>query len=492
LEKHILSKSTFLRGLQCHKSLYLYKNFIQLRDTPSAEQQAIFSRGNRVGVLAQKLFPGGIDATPTKKNNYIAAVEKTQFLINSGAEIIYEAAFQYNQVLAILDVLVKKEGKWYAYEVKSSIKISHIYVMDASLQYWVITNSGLAIEDISLITLSSKYIKKGDLNLHELFAITSVLKDVAKNQDAITDQANILIELASTAEMPDVPIGEHCFTPYNCDFMGNCWKNVPHNSVFEITGLSKAEQFALYSSGVRTIDEIPAKNNLDKNVNIHLATSKKFDVHIQKEALKKFVDELTYPLCFMDFESFMPAVPLYEGTKPYQHIPFQYSIHVQESASSTTKHLEFLAEQGFDPRIDFIDNLLEHLKEASTILVYDALMERNILNGLKKDFPEKSEGIDFVLSKLKDLMQVFQERIYYHPLMKNSHSIKSVLPALVPELGYETLKISSGSIAMIAFEKLQTETDMFRAMETREHLLEYCKLDTLAMVKLLEVLKRSI
>ena len=140
MEKHILSKSTFLRGLQCSKSLYLYKYFIQRRDSVSPEQQAIFNRGNNVGLLAQKLFPGGTDATPSKRSNNIEAVTNTRKLIESGAEVIYEAAFQHEQVLAILDVLVKKDGQWYAYEVKSSTKISPTYLLDASLQYWVITN----------------------------------------------------------------------------------------------------------------------------------------------------------------------------------------------------------------------------------------------------------------------------------------------------------------------------------------------------------------
>ncbi len=490
-EKHILSKSTFLRGLQCHKSLYLYKNYIQLRDKPSAEQQAIFSRGNNVGVLAQKLYPGGVDATPAKRSDNVAAVQKTKELIEQGVEVIYEAAFQYNKVLAILDILVKKEGEWFAYEVKSSIKISNTYLLDASLQYWVITNSGLPLADMSLITLNNQYLKNGDIDLSSLFSSTSGLKDVLKNQEMITEKSANLKHVALSAAMPEIPIGEQCFSPYNCDFMGTCWKNVPKNSVFELSGLPKSEQFALYSSGIRTIDEIPKKNELDKNINVHLKSIAEGEIHVNKPQLKAFIDKIQYPLCFMDFETFMPAIPLYDGTKPYQHIPFQFSIHFQETEHSETKHLEFLAEQGSDPRKAFLQNLLLHLKGAATILVFDALMERNVLNGLKKEFPEFENDINLILSKLLDLMQVFQERYFYHPLMKNSHSIKTVLPALVPELSYSNLAISSGSIAMIAFEKLQNESDMFKALEVREQLLEYCKMDTYAMVKLLEVVKKS-
>ena len=489
MEKHILSKSTFLRGLQCAKSLYLYKNFIQTRDMVSAEQQAIFNRGNNVGVLAQKLFPEGIDATPAKRSNSLAAVENTKKLIDSGVEVIYEAAFQYEQVLAILDILVKKEGKWHAFEVKSSTKISHTYILDASLQYWVINNSGIPLEDISLVIINNQYVRDGAVDLDKLFSIRSVKKEVLLNQELVEEKVNLSKAVIHDGVMPAVNIGEHCFSPYSCDFMGTCWKHIPPGSVFDITGIKKAEQFNLYNAGIKMIADIPEKNELDKNANIHIQAVKNNAVIIDKEAVAGFLKKIEYPLFFMDFETFMPAVPIYDKTKPYQHIPFQYSLHYKKTKDAKLEHFEFLAEQGFDPRRAFVESLLKDTESAGTILVYDVLMERNILNGLKNDFPEYAAEIDLRLKRMIDLAQPFQNRSYYHPAMKNSFSMKSLLPALVPELSYSNLKISSGSIAMIAYENLQKETDMFRILETREYLLEYCKLDTLAMVKVFEVLE---
>lgn len=490
MEKHLLSKSTFLRGLQCAKSLYLYKNFIQLRDAPSAEQKAIFNRGNNVGLLAQQLFPGGVDATPAKRSDSLAALKKTQDLIASGTSIIYEAAFQYDGVLAILDILVKENNAWYAYEVKSSVKISPTYVLDASLQYWVITQSGLVLDDISLITMNNQYTRQGALDLKKLYSITSVKKEAIQNHSLIEEKIALGKQTIANPRMPEVEIGEQCFTPYTCDYKGNCWKNVPPNSVFELAGVPKQELFKLYNQGVKTISDIPEKNELDKNANIHLRALKKNEVHVNVPAITAFFGKLTYPLFFMDFETFMPAVPIYEGTKPYQHIPFQYSIHCKVTPDTAPEHLAFLAEQGSDPRKAFVEALLNDIGTAGSILVYDALMERNVLNGLKKEFPEHASAIDSILSRVVDLMQPFQERNYYHPAMKNSHSIKNLLPALVPELSYTNLSIGSGSIAMTAFEHLQTETDIFKIIETREHLLEYCQMDTWAMVKVFEVLER--
>ncbi len=492
MEKHILSKSTFLRGVQCPKSLYLYKNFIQLRDSVSAEQQAIFNRGNKVGLLAQKLFLGGIDATSTKRSNNIASVEKTKQLIESGAKVIYEAAFQHQHVLAILDILVKVDEKWFAYEVKSSTKISATYLLDASLQYWVITNSGLPLEDISLITINNKYLRNGVIDLNQLFSITSIKEHALKNQDLINEKINLSKQVVVESRMPDIEIGEQCFTPYNCDFMGNCWKSVPKNSVFEITGIAKSEQFSLYNQGFKTIMEIPEINSLNEGVKTHIKSVKAGKPIIDLLAINQFLNKVEYPLFFMDFETFMPAIPIYDNTRPYQHIPFQYSLHYKKDKCAPIEHFCFLAEQGFDPRKLFIENLLKHSEGEGTVLVYDALMEKGVLNALKIEFPQYALNIDNLLNRIVDLMQPFQAKSYYHPDMKNSYSIKNLLHALVPELSYKNLKISSGSIAMVAFENMQTETDMFKILEIREQLLAYCELDTLSMVKIFEILEQQI
>jgi hypothetical protein len=273
--------------------------------------------------------------------------------------------------------------------------------------------------------------------------------------------------------------------------MGTCWKNVPGNSVFEITGISKTEQFNLYNSGIRTIDQIPLHNELNANVNLHISSVKTGEAIVNKELLQKFFAKLQYPLYFMDFETFMPAIPLFEGTRPYQHIPFQYSIHLKENPDADAKQFEFLAETGSDPRKSFVESLLAASAGTGSILVYDSLMERNVLNALKKDFPEHAKEIDNRLSRIVDLMQPFQEKAYYHPAMKNSFSMKNVLPAMVSGETYSKLTISSGSIAMIAFEQLQTETDMFRALEIRDQLLEYCRMDTYAMLRVFEIIEQS-
>jgi predicted RecB family nuclease len=490
LEKHLLSKSTFIRGWQCLKSLYLYKNFIHLRDPLSAERQAVFSRGSNVGILARRLFPRGKDATVPKK--YAAQVERTKQLMDAGLDVIYEAAFQAGQVLAVMDIVVKKDGKWYAYEVKSSSRVTSAYMLDAALQYYVITNSGIQLQDISIVHINSQYLRDGDIELDKLFTIVSVKDDAIRAQPLVAERIESAKDVLLNMSGPDVQIGEHCFSPYLCDFKGHCWSHIPKDSVFDIAGISRQQQFEMYNAGIVRIKDVPKTYSLEKPVRMHVDSFADGKPVVNKEGLQKFLTKLSYPLYFLDFETFMPAVPLYDKTKPYQHIPFQYSLHYKETKESVAKHKFFLAEAGLDPRREFLERLLKDTEAPGPILVYDDLMERSVFNGLAADFPVYAGEIKERLSRIIDLAVPFQQRLYYHPSMKGSYSIKNVLPALVPGLRYEQLAISSGNVAMTAYEQLQRESDLFVIAETRDALLEYSRMDTLAMVKLLEVLEGAV
>lgn len=226
MEKHILSKSTFIRGQQCLKSLYLHKKRPFLRDRLSKEQLAKFKRGTNIGILARDLFPGGINLEPKSPSQYRKTVLATAEEIQQNEYIIYEAGFQADQVLILLDILQKKDQKIYAYEVKSSLGISETYINDAALQYYVITNAGYELEDFSIIYIN----KDCDLNekpdLNQLFITKSVLIDVISMQDHIKEQIRLAKVATQLTKSPDISVGDHCNIPYPCDFQGHCWKNI--------------------------------------------------------------------------------------------------------------------------------------------------------------------------------------------------------------------------------------------------------------------------
>lgn len=485
--KHTLSKSTFIRGFQCHKSLYLYQNEKRLRNPVSEQQQAIFDQGTNVGVLAQDLFPGGVDCSPENFWNSQESVIKTKAAIDAGHTIIYEAAFQYDGVLALLDILVKDQDGWKAYEVKSSTSVSEIYELDASIQSYVIRNSGIDLKDVSIVHINNQYVFDGKLDVRQLFIIQSVKERVDELLPTIPRQISILKQVLSKKEVPNVEIGSHCGSPYECDFKGHCWKHIPEYSVFDIK-YAKGKDWELYHAGYLTTTEIPDDYPLNDRHQIQVSGDKTGEKIIDKLEIGKFLNTLQYPLAHIDFETFQMAVPLLIGTRPYQQICFQWSAHIQESLNGKIQHKEFLGIEGEDPRVNFIESLIDAMKGVKTILVYNICFERGRLNELADQFPDLAYQIQSIIDRMDDLMLVFQQKSVYYPEMRGSYSIKKVLPALVPELSYKTLNIQEGGTASSTYANLHLEKDPEKVKQIRTDLLAYCEMDTFAMVKILKKL----
>jgi len=490
MASHLLSKSSFIKGLQCEKHLYLYKYHYKEMDELSEMQKSIFKRGTNVGELAQQLFPGGEVAAQGDPPNYEKALLRTQELIKSGAKVIYEAAFTFNEVLSIADIIVKEGNYWKIFEVKSSTSISETYINDAALQYYVISSQGIKVKDFSIIYINNQYVRNGKLDLGKLFTTESVLGLILPLQDSVKENIVKFKKVLLKKQIPDIDIGEHCYQPYVCGFYNYCRKHIPENSIFDFSGMHLAKKYELYREGIVKLEDVPKEYPLNKNNQIQLDVYKKGKPLIDKEAIKNFLSDLNYPLYFMDFETFQPAVPLFDNSKPYQQILFQYSIHYKESKKSELKHYEFLAEQGEDPRKKFIEGLLRDTKNPGDIIVYNKTFEITRLKEIARDFPEYADEIEKRINRVKDLMIPFQKKYYYAPEMQGSYSIKFVLPALVPELSYDELEINEGGLASIAYESVQMESDLMRIADIKQQLLEYCKLDTLAMVRILEKLNK--
>ncbi|MGE5520043.1 MAG: DUF2779 domain-containing protein [Candidatus Dadabacteria bacterium] len=477
--KHILSKSTFMRGCQCPKSLWLHKHHPELKDEMTEQQARIFAQGTSVGALARDLFPGGVDASPDTPYDYQQSVVQTAAYIAEGQTIIYEAAFQYNGVLAALDILVKHRGRWIGYEVKSSTSVKEPFIQDAALQYYVITNAGIELHDLYIVYINNQYVRNGDLQLDQLFTRASLKKEVVEQQPFIAQQVEELKNICALSCMPATTPGPHCDKPYTCDFYGHCWKDLQENYVIEKECINKPE-------------------------------------------LRKFIDRLEYPLYFMDFETYMLPVPEYDGHWPYRQVPFQFSVHRQACPNAPLEHLEYLAPtpgvedsrqlknddlkeseipnskfqiQNFqsqippDPCKEFIEKLLAVIGDTGSIIVYNQTFELTRLRELKEDYPAFASRISNLESRIIDLMVPFRCKHLYLPAMNGSYSIKAVLPALVPEMSYEDLDINNGGDAGPAFYNLRNETDEQKISETREALLNYCGMDTMAMVKVLKIIQ---
>jgi hypothetical protein len=489
MSSHLLSKSSFIRGVQCEKHLYLYKYHYKEMDQLSEMQKAIFKRGTDVGKLAQQLYPNGIDASPATQFEYDKAVKSNKEYLGKKQKVIYEASFNYSDVLAVADIVVNSKLGLNVYEVKSSTSISKMYIRDAALQYWVISNSGYKIKDFSITYINNQFVRNGDLNIHELFITESVLKFILPLQKWIEENVNRFKQILKKKIVPNIDIGEHCYEPYTCAFYEYCRKHIPENSIFDLSGIHLSKKYDLYRSGIIRLEDVPDDANLSKNARLQVDYYKSKKDLIDKKSIKKFLADLNYPLYFMDFETFQPAVPMFDNSKPYQQIPFQYSLHYRKNKKGKIEHFEFLADTDKDPRIKFIEKLLLDTKGEGDILTYNKSFEILRLKEIAEAFPNYKKEIEKRINRVKDLMIPFQKKYYYTSDMQGSYSIKYVLPALVPDLSYDNLEINEGGLASIAFESLYYETDLMRIAEIRYRLLEYCKLDTFAMIKILEKLE---
>lgn len=487
---NLLSKSTFVRGIQCEKSLWYNKHRKELRNELTESQEAIFARGHRVGELAQKLFLHGELVVPENAFPSFEYVQKTQELIKQGVSVLYEACFMSDDVMCAMDIMVKKNNKWYAYEVKSSTKVSETYILDASLQSYIICNSGIDLADLSIVYLDNTYVRNGELEIEKLFAIESIFEQSKDLRQVIPSKIKYFKEILLQKNEPDISIGEHCFNPYMCDFYGHCWQHIPHPAVFDLSRMKISKKFELYEQGVVSFEDIPTNVSLTEAQHIQIEAYKSNEVIIDKHNVKEFVKSLNYPLYHLDFETIMPAIPLFDNSRPYQQICFQYSIHREDSQICVPNHFEFLANAVGDPRKAFIEKLIHDVGVKGDILVYNQGFESARLREIALDFPQYSHSIELILERIVDLMIPFQKKWVYHPAMNGSYSIKKVLPALIPNLSYKGMKIADGGTAMNAFESLYYEKDFHTIEVTRKALLEYCGMDTWAMVKILEYLKQ--
>jgi len=482
-----ISKSQFLKGLQCPKALYLLKYYPELAGEISESQEALFTSGKEVGVIARGLHPGGVEVVFDAKN-FARQLELTKEHIENGTTIIYEPAFNHNGLFTKADILRKAKSGWKLYEVKNSTKIKEdaFHYEDVAFQYHVLKENGLSINKAHLVHINNEYERHGDIEIDKLFSINDVTKSVKDLQKQIVEQVNSQRKML-TGKTPKKDIGEYCSTPYECEFMDHCWEHIPEESVFDLKGRGN-KKFELYRKGIIHLKNVPIKTlPFPIQLQVDCALNKK--CLINKATIKNFLDSLWYPLYFLDFETFNSPIPPYNGTKPYQKIPFQYSIHYLEKEGSKLKHHEYLAESNMDPRKEIAKRLVEQIPKNACVLAYNMSFEKSVLNTLKAWFPKYSKGIDSIMNNLNDLMIPFKNQHYYSWQMKGSYSIKAVLPVLVPELSYDGLEVSDGDMAMVAYRRMCEAKEPTEVENIRKALLEYCKLDTLGMVKIVERLK---
>lgn len=484
-----ISKSKFVAGIQCLKRLYLEVHQPELAEDANEDQEARLEQGQEVGLLAQKRFPGGVFVG--FESGIDDALANTAALIDDAClPAIFEATFQHANLLVRVDILQRRpRNRWRLIEVKSSVEVKPHYLYDIAIQYHVLNACGLDISSACLMHLSRGYRYGGkEHDLKSLFRIRDLTKQVRKLDAELPRLLKAQRKALAQATAPDIPPGPQCTYPYECEFFSHCNPEPPEHHISFLPRLSATKQQALIDLGISLIQEIPEDfplTEIQTRVWESVTTGRTWF----SETLRKELSKLKYPLFFMDFESLNPAIPRFKGMWPYAQIPFQWSVHRQLTPQGQLEHFEFLADDERDPRREFIESLCHVLGKRGQIVVYNAGFESQRLSELATWLAEYKERVKNIQERLWDLWP-FVKRHVYHPEFQGSFSIKSVLPALVPEMTYEGMEVSDGGQAGLAWDQMiRGELDPVERQVLKKALLAYCRQDTLAMVKIVECLR---
>jgi len=479
----LLSKSKYLTGLQCPKLLWLAINDPERLPETDLATQFIFDQGHLVGELVKKLFPEGIDILT---NDFMENIATTRKLLNE-RKPLFEAGILAGQIYSRVDILRPANGnQWDIIEVKSSTSVKDINIHDVAFQRHCCESQGLSINHCYLAYINNQYTRDGELNPLELFTIADITDRVEEVSQGIHDGIDNMFEDIAREKCPEIGIGPHCRDPYECA-LAECWDFLPEHNIFNLYYGGK-KCFELYDSGIFTVKEIPDSYKLNGKQCIQRDCEVSGQPHVDREAIADFLRTLRYPLYYLDFETVGPGVPLFDGTRPYQAVPFQFSLHVVDDVEASPEQFLFLASNPNDPRPAFLSELKKVIGDSGSIVVYNQGFEEGILKELAVVFPEYDDWITSIRGRLVDLLQPFRGFYYYHPQQKGSASIKRVLPALTGK-GYDDMEISDGGEASIKFYTVTYgEATEEERNKVRTDLERYCALDTEGMIWIVEKL----
>jgi len=480
----LLSKSLYLNGLQCPRYIWIQFHEPERVPEPDSVTQHIFNQGHEVGYLAKKLFPGGIDIP---QDDFMGNIEKTNELLND-RKPLFEAGILADKLYSRVDILSPAgEDQWDIFEVKSSTSVKDVHINDVAFQRHCCGQYGLNIRNCNLVLINNQYVRNGEIDPKGLFNIHDVTDKVDEASIGIQDKIDNIIEVVNRDTCPEMVIGPHCRDPYECP-LTDCWEHLPEHSVFSLYWGGK-KAFEMYNNGVLTVSDIPVDYGLNGKQLIQQAAVVSGEPHIDKEAIREFLSLLEYPLYYLDFETIGPAIPLFDGVRPYQDVPFQYSLHVVQDEKSELVHYSYLTNGASDPRPGLLAELKKVLGNSGSIIAYNKGFEEGCLRDMAAAFPEYSGWIEQICNRLLDLLSPFSNFYYYHPLQKGSASLKAVLPAITGK-GYEDLDISDGQVASLSFLSANygeiSEEDRIKVMIDLE---KYCGRDTEGMIWIVDKLR---
>jgi len=470
--KDRLTKTAYLRYLKCPPEFWLnYHQPLLVAEPITLEYEHLRQQGYAVQQLAKQL---------------------KRFLPSDGFIVDFERPFQNAEFYARSDIAVTETatGVIDLYETKSAASVKDEHLDDITFQTMVAEMNGFTVGRCFVITMNGEYVRRGDIDPEQLFIVSDVTEQVRQRMEATRQQARDAIAYLGSEPIPSLV--DYCAdNKLECAFIKLSFPDLPEYTVFDIAFLKNEKRRELLTQGIVAITDVPDDFPLSAKQRIQVEAAKSGDIHIDHNAIAKRSDMWEYPLQFLDYETFAYAIPQFDGVKPFQQMCFQYSLHTIDSPGAEPRHDFFLSHGEDDPPRALSESLRQAMSGGiGTVFVWYESFEKTRNSEMAVMFPEYADFYEEVNSKTYDLMKIFSDKLYIHPEFKGRSSIKKVLPVLVPELSYKDLGIGDGMTATISwFRAVKWET---LGEDEREKIFadleEYCKLDTIAMVRIFDVL----
>ncbi len=491
----MLSKSRYLSGLQCSKRLWIETRERGSLPPVDASTQALFDQGHEVGRLAQQLFPGGLELD-RRVRAWSLLLPDTEKALRQRVPL-YEGAFARSFEGAggacRVDLLVPApEGAWDLYEVKSSTSVKEVNLDDVAFQSWVVRGAGVPLRRSHVVHLDSSYVRGEALEVGKLFAVVDVTEQIAAREREIPGRVSGLLGVGELDAAPAVRIGRQCNDPYDCPAIARCWAGIPEESVFTLYRGGK-KSWELFERGIVELTAIPGGFDLTAVQAIQVEAARRRRARVDRTALRTFLNSLEHPLHYFDLESYQLAVPAFPGTRPYQQLPFQFSLQVVDRPGAEARSQAFLAVSADDdPRPAFLEALRALVGRTGSIVAFNATFERSRIAEAAVAVPMHARWAERLAPRFVDLLAPFRTFDYYHPRQLGSASLKAVLPIL-GQRGYEGLEIQEGSFAAREFLRSNLPgTAPDERERIRRALLAYCARDTEGMIEVVEKLRELV
>ncbi len=486
-----LSKSRFLSGAQCHLRLWYDTHNRDLAPPVDDVGQFVFDTGHEVGELACQRYPGG-HLIEQDFRHFDEAIAETRRLLDADqVPALFEAAFEHRGVVARADVLERlPDGGWRMIEVKSTTRVKEVFLLDVAIQLWVLRGAGVDVRDACVLTLDNRFVRTAEPpDPNALFRLHTVLDDAEAMLEEVDQDVRTMVAMLSADAPPMIETGEHCHQPYQCPYFAHCSRNAPQpdHGLHELPRLSAAKRDELEKRGIIEVRDVPP--SFPMSFRQHLVRrAVTANARIIRGDLAATLGAIEQPVRHLDFETFAPAIPRFVGTKPYQGIPFLFSVHA-ERPGRKPRHEDYLHEGDDDPRPMLAERLTEALGKHGSICVYSRF-ERRVIQGLIETVPEHGAALRPIIERLVDLLAIVRRHVY-HPLFRGSYSLKAVLPALTGK-SYEDLAITDGQLAAVRYATALGLGSTSERQQVFDDLRAYCARDTLATLELKAALRASV